>query len=50
MESNLKTLVLNILENLLDEDLVKFKFQLTNISLAEDTTTFLGALSNKHPE
>ncbi|XP_032977456.1 interferon-induced very large GTPase 1-like [Rhinolophus ferrumequinum] len=35
MDSNLKTLVLNILENLLEEDLVKFKFQLTNIPLAE---------------
>lgn len=35
MDSNLKTLVLNILENLLEEDFVKFKFQLTNIPLAE---------------
>uniref|UniRef100_A0A8C4L0U1 Pyrin domain-containing protein n=1 Tax=Equus asinus asinus TaxID=83772 RepID=A0A8C4L0U1_EQUAS len=35
MESTLKAHLLNILEDLLEEELVKFKFQLTNIALSE---------------
>lgn len=35
MESTLKACLLHILEDLLEEELVKFKFQLTNIALAE---------------
>ncbi|XP_043771183.1 pyrin-like [Cervus elaphus] len=35
MESTLKACLLHILEDLLEEELVKFKFQLTNITLAE---------------
>ncbi|KAB0370678.1 hypothetical protein FD755_017087 [Muntiacus reevesi] len=35
MESTLKACLLHILEDLLEEELVKFKFQLTNITLDE---------------
>lgn len=35
MENKLKEFLLRILEDLLEEELLKFKFQLTNVALAE---------------
>lgn len=36
MESNSKTILLYILEDLLEEEFTKFKFQLTNIAISEE--------------
>lgn len=36
MESNSKTTLLYILEDLLEEEFTKFKFQLTNIAISEE--------------